>query len=283
MHIEGFFDPSTSSNSYLVFDADRTRCVVVDSVLDYDPRAGRIGTDHADRLIGRVAETGARVEWILETHVHADHLSAAAYLKEKLGGRTAIGKQVTVVQSVFGKLFNAGPGFATDGSQFDHLLADGETITVGSLSITVMHTPGHTPACVSYLFADADEQAVFVGDTLFMPDTGTAGGDAHTLYRSLRRLLALPAATRLYLCHDYPPSERPNSFVSTVGEQRRGNIHVHDGVSEEEFVALRNRRDATLAVPVLLLPAVQVNMRCGMLPEPEGNGTRYLKIPLNTI
>jgi glyoxylase-like metal-dependent hydrolase (beta-lactamase superfamily II) len=178
-------------------------------VLDYDPRAGRIGTDHADRLIGRVAETGARVEWILETHVHADHLSAAAYLKEKLGGRTAIGKQVTVVQSVFGKLFNAGPGFATDGSQFDHLLADGETITVGSLSITVMHTPGHTPACVSYLFADADEQAVFVGDTLFMPDTGTArcdfpGGDAHTLYRSLRRLLALPAATRLYLCHDYP-------------------------------------------------------------------------------
>ena len=288
MHIEAFFDPATSSNTYLVFDADRTRCVVVDSVLDYNPQAGRIGTDNADRLIDRVAETGARVEWILETHVHADHLSAAAYIKEKLGGRTAIGRQVTVVQGVFGTLFNAGPGFATDGSQFDHLLADGETITVGSLSITAMHTPGHTPACVSYLFADGDEQAVFVGDTLFMPDTGTArcdfpGGDAHVLYRSLRRLLALPPQTRLYLCHDYPPGERPNAFVSTVAEQRRSNIHVHDGVGEEEFVDLRRRRDATLAVPALLLPAVQVNMRCGRPPEPEENGTRYLKIPLNAI
>ncbi|MCM8622323.1 MAG: MBL fold metallo-hydrolase, partial [Candidatus Accumulibacter sp.] len=172
MHIEAFFDPATGSNSYLVFDTDRTSCVVVDSVLDYNPQAGRIGTNNADRLISRVAETGACVEWILETHVHADHLSAASYLQEKLGGRTAIGRQVTVVQGVFGRLFNAGSGFATDGSQFDHLLADGETITVGSLSITVMHTPGHTPACVSYLFTEGDEQAVFVGDTLFMPDTG---------------------------------------------------------------------------------------------------------------
>ena len=288
MHIEAFFDPSTGSNSYLVFDAERTRVVVVDSVLDYDPRAGRTSTGNADRLIERVLATGARVEWILETHVHADHLSAAAYIKERLGGRTGIGERVSVVQRFFSELFNAGAGFATDGSQFDHLLADGETITVSSLRITVLHTPGHTPACVSYLFADGDEQVVFVGDTLFMPDTGTArcdfpGGDAHALYRSLRRLLALPPQTRLYLCHDYPPQERANAFFSTVGEQRRSNIHVHDGVGEAEFVDMRRRRDATLAAPVLLLPAVQVNMRCGRLPEPEENGTRYLKIPLNTI
>jgi glyoxylase-like metal-dependent hydrolase (beta-lactamase superfamily II) len=286
--LKAFFDPSTSSNT-TSFSMPTERAASSSTACSTtNPQAGRIGTDNADRLIDRVAETGARVEWILETHVHADHLSAAAYLKEKLGGRTAIGRQVTVVQGVFGKLFNAGPGFATDGSQFDHLLADGETIVVGSLSITAMHTPGHTPACVSYLFADGDEQAVFVGDTLFMPDTGTArcdfpGGDAHVLYRSLRRLLALPPQTRLYLCHDYPPGERPNAFVSTVAEQRRSNIHVHDGVGEEEFVDLRRRRDATLAVPALLLPAVQVNMRCGTLPEPEENGTRYLKIPLNAI
>ncbi|MCM8613011.1 MBL fold metallo-hydrolase [Accumulibacter sp.] len=288
MHIEAFFDPSTSSNSYLVFDGERTRVVIVDSVLDYDPRAGRTSTGNADRLVDRIVETGARVEWILETHVHADHLSAAAYLKERLGGRTGIGERVTVVQRVFAALFNAGAAFASDGSQFDHLFGDGETITVGSLCITVLHTPGHTPACVSYLFTDGDEQAVFVGDTLFMPDTGTArcdfpGGDAHALYASLRRLLALPPQTRLFLCHDYPPGGRPNAFVSTVGEQRQGNIHVHDGVGEDEFVELRQRRDATLAVPVLLLPAVQVNMRCGVLPEPEANGTRYLKIPLNVL
>jgi len=288
MHIEGFFDPSTGSNSYLVFDGDRERVVVVDSVLDYDPRNGRTSTGNADRLIDRIVETGARLEWILETHVHADHLSAAAYLQQRLGGRTGIGEQVTVVQRFFGQLFNAGDGFATDGSQFDHLFVDGETITVGSLRITALHTPGHTPACVSYLFADGEQQAVFVGDTLFMPDTGTArcdfpGGDAHALYRSLCRLLALPPQTRLYLCHDYPPHERPNAFFSSVGEQRRSNIHVHDGVGEEEFVDLRRRRDATLAAPVLLLPAVQVNMRGGTLPEAEANGTRYLKIPLNVL
>jgi glyoxylase-like metal-dependent hydrolase (beta-lactamase superfamily II) len=288
MHIEGFFDPSTNSNSYLVFDGERKRAVVVDSVLDYDPRAGRTSTGNADRLIERVVDTGARVDWILETHVHADHLSAAAHLKERLGGRTGIGERVTVVQRFFAGLFNVGPGFATDGSQFDRLLADGETIAAGSLRITALHTPGHTPACLSYLFSDGDEQVVFVGDTLFMPDIGTArcdfpGGDAHALYASLRRLLALPPQTRLYLCHDYPPGERPNAFFSTVGEQRRGNIHVHDGIGEEEFVDLRRRRDATLAVPVLLLPAVQVNMRCGVLPEPETNGTRYLKIPLNVL
>ncbi|MEF8707136.1 MAG: MBL fold metallo-hydrolase [Candidatus Accumulibacter sp. UW27] len=288
MHIEGFFDPSTGSNSYLVFDGDRARVVVVDSVLDYDPRNGRTSTGNADQLIDRIVETGADLEWILETHVHADHLSAATYLKERLGGRTGIGERVTVVQRFFGQLFNAGGGFATDGSQFDHLLVDGETILVGSLRITALHTPGHTPACVSYLFADGEEQAVFVGDTLFMPDTGTArcdfpGGDAHALYRSLRRLLALPPQTRLYLCHDYPPHERPNAFFSSVGEQRRSNIHVHDGVGEEEFVDLRRRRDATLAAPVLLLPAVQVNMRGGTLPEAEANGTRYLKIPLNVL
>ena len=288
MHIEAFFDPATSSISYLVFDADRRHCVIVDSVLDYDPRSGRTSTGNADQLVRRVVETGARVEWILETHVHADHLSAAAYLQERLGGRTGIGNRVSVVQDFFARLFNVGPGFATDGSQFDRLFTDGETISVGELSIEVWHTPGHTPACVSYLISDGAERAVIVGDTLFMPDTGTArcdfpGGDAHTLHRSLRRLLALPAETRICLCHDYPPDGRPPAFFSSVGEQRSGNIHVHDGIGEEEFVDLRRRRDATLAVPVLLLPAVQVNMRGGRLPGPEANGTRYLKIPLNAI
>ncbi len=288
MHIDSFFDPATSTVSHLVFDPQSRACALIDSVLDYDPKSGRTRTASADRLIARVQELGAQVAWILETHVHADHLSAAAYLKETLGGKTGIGNQIGVVQKVFGQLFNAGEGFATDGRQFDHLFADDETFTLGQLTFRVLHTPGHTPACVSYLVSDGEEQVVFVGDTLFMPDTGTArcdfpGGNAEILYRSVRRLLALPAETRLYLCHDYPPEDRPLGYITTVGAQRAANIHVHDGVSEADFVALRSKRDATLEMPVLILPSVQVNMRAGQFPEPEANGTRYLKIPLNGL
>jgi glyoxylase-like metal-dependent hydrolase (beta-lactamase superfamily II) len=288
MHIDHFFDPATSTISYLIFDPDSKRCALVDSVLDYDPKSGRSKTASADRLVKRVNELGATVDWILETHVHADHLSAAAYLKEKLGGMTGIGNQTPIVQRVFGQLFNAGPAFATDGSQFDRLFADDQTLTMGALSIRVLHTPGHTPACVSYLLADGQEQAAIVGDTLFMPDIGSArcdfpGGDARSLYRSARRLLALPEATKLFLCHDYPPNGRPPSVSTTVGEERSKNIHLHEGISEEQFVAMRSQRDATLEMPVLIMPSVQVNMRGGALPDPEANGIRYLKIPLNAI
>lgn len=288
MHIDAFFDPATSTVSYLVLDPDSKRCALIDSVLDFDPKSGRTRTVSADKLLQRAQDLGATVDWILETHVHADHLSAAAYLKDKTGGRTAIGDRIPLVQSVFGRLFNAGPAFATDGSQFDRLLADGETFSVGQLNIQVLHTPGHTPACVTYLIADDKEQTAFIGDTLFMPDVGSArcdfpGGDARTLYRSIRHLLALPESTRLHLCHDYPPNGRAVAFITTVGEQRSRNIHVHDGISENDFVALRNRRDATLEMPGLLLPAIQVNMRCGAFPEAEDNGVRYLKIPLNAL
>jgi glyoxylase-like metal-dependent hydrolase (beta-lactamase superfamily II) len=235
-----------------------------------------------------VKELGASVQWILETHVHADHLSAAPYLKEKLGGRVAIGSRITTVQDVFGKLFNAGPGFARDGSQFDRLLDDGEAFAIGSLRARAMHTPGHTPACMTYIVSDGEESAAFVGDTLFMPDYGTArcdfpGGDARTLYRSINRVLSLPPDTRLYMCHDYQPNGREVRFVSTVAEEREQNIHVRDGISEEEFTAMRTKRDATLEMPVLILPSVQVNMRAGRLPEPEDNGRRYLKIPINAL
>lgn len=288
MQTEAFFDPATNTFSYLVLDQKSRRCALIDSVLDYDPKSGRTRTTQADRLIARVGQLGATVDWILETHAHADHLSAAAYLKKELGGRTGIGNHITRVQEIFGRVFNTGPAFATDGSQFDHLFADGETFSTGNLSFKVMHTPGHTPACLSYLVSDVEETVVFVGDTLFMPDAGTArcdfpGGDARTLYRSIRRLLELPAHTRLYLCHDYPPNGRDISFATTVGDQRLANIHVQDGVSEDDYVALRTKRDATLEMPVLLLPAIQVNMRCGAFPEPEENGVSYLKIPLNAI
>ena len=288
VQIEAYFDTGTSTVSYLVLGPDSKRCALIDSVLDYDPKSGRTRTSNADRLVARVRELGTTVDWILETHAHADHLSAAAYLKKMLGGQTGIGEQIAQVQAIFGQIFNAGPAFATDGRQFDRLFADGDNFSTGRLNFQVMHTPGHTPACVSYLVSDGEEQAVFVGDTLFMPDTGTArcdfpGGDARTLYRSIRRLLELPEQTRLYLCHDYPPNAREVTYVTTVGDQRRGNIHVRDGLGEDDFVALRTRRDATLEMPVLLLPAIQVNMRCGAFPEPEDNGVRYLKIPLNSL
>ena len=288
MQTEAFFDTGTSTFSYLVLDTASKRCAIIDSVLDYDPKSGRTRTTQADRLIARVRDLGATVDWIIETHAHADHLSAAAYLKAKLGGRTGIGEHITEVQKIFGSIFNAGATFATDGRQFDQLFADGDTFSTGNLTFTVMHTPGHTPACLSYLVSDGEETIAFVGDTLFMPDTGSArcdfpGGDARTLYRSIRRLLELPASTRLYLCHDYPPNGRATTCTTTVGEQHSANIHVRDGIGEDEFVAVRTKRDATLEVPVLLLPAIQVNMRCGAFPEAEDNGVSYLKIPLNAL
>ncbi|SMP80848.1 MBL fold metallo-hydrolase [Noviherbaspirillum suwonense] len=288
MQIEGFFDPGTWTVSYLVIDRETRKCAVVDSVLDYDPKSGRTGTAGADKLLARIAELGLTVQWLLETHVHADHLSAAPYLKRHVGGQVGIGARITAVQQVFGDLFNAGAGFARDGSQFDHLFEDGEQFRIGSLDAYALHTPGHTPACMTYVVTEGAEQAAFVGDTLFMPDYGTArcdfpGGDAKTLYRSINKVLSLPPATRLYMCHDYQPDGRPVQFVSTVADERRQNIHVRDGISEEEFVAMRTRRDATLEMPVLILPSVQVNMRAGHFPEPEENGRRYLKIPVDAL
>jgi glyoxylase-like metal-dependent hydrolase (beta-lactamase superfamily II) len=288
MQVEGFFDPETWTVSYIVLDTDTKQCALIDSVLDYDPKSGRTQTRSADRLIARVRELGASVAWILETHAHADHLTAAPYLKQQLGGQSAIGRHITAVQQVFGKLFNAGTGFARDGSQFDHLFTDDEAFRIGRLEARAMHTPGHTPACMSYVVSDAAETVVFVGDTLFMPDYGTArcdfpGGDARTLFRSINKLLSLPPETRLYMCHDYQPGGREVQFVSTVAEEREKNVHVRNGISEEAFVAMRQARDATLEMPTLILPSVQVNMRAGELPEPEDNGIRYLKIPLNAV
>ena len=288
LYVEGFFDPATSTVTYLLLDRTTQAAAIIDSVLDYDPKSGRTRTASADRVLTRAAELGARIEWILETHVHADHLSAAAYLKEKLGAKVAIGDRIATVQQVFGRLFNAGPAFATDGSQFDRLLADGDTLPLGNLVIEAWQTPGHTPACLTYVVQSDKETVAFVGDTLFMPDYGTArcdfpGGDAAMLYRSIRRILSLPEATSLYMCHDYRPGGREVAYVTSVGEERAANVHIHDGVDEAAFVAMRRARDAQLEAPVLLLPSVQVNMRAGELPPPEENGTRYLKIPLNAI
>jgi glyoxylase-like metal-dependent hydrolase (beta-lactamase superfamily II) len=288
MRIEGFFDQTTWTVSYLVIDAVSRKCAVVDSVLDYDPKSGRTSTGSADLLVARIRELGLTVEWILETHVHADHFTASDYLKETTGGKTAVGSQITQIQNVFGGLFNAGDEFARDGSQFDKLLADDEVLNVGQLEIRAWHTPGHTPACVTYVVSDGSETAALVGDTLFMPDYGTArcdfpGGDPLVLYRSIQRVLSLPDETKLYMCHDYQPGGRDVQFISTVAEERASNIHVGMGITEDEFVAMRTQRDATLDMPVLLLPSVQVNMRAGGLPEPEANGVRYIKIPLNAL
>lgn len=297
MTVEGFFDPATCTISYLLLDPGSGECALIDSVLDYDPKSGRTRTANADQLIARVQALGARVRWLLETHVHADHLSAAPYLKAHVGGEIAIGRHVTRVQHVFGKLFNAGAAFAHDGSQFDRLLDDGDALALGALTIRAMHTPGHTPACMTYVVTDAraaheangaHEAAAFVGDTLFMPDYGTArcdfpGGDARTLYRSIRKVLSLPPGTRLYMCHDYQPNGRAMQYVSTVADELSENVHIREGVTEDDFVAMRTARDATLDMPVLMLPSVQVNMRAGRLPEPEDNGVRYLKIPLDAI
>ncbi|MCK9534875.1 MAG: MBL fold metallo-hydrolase [Pseudomonas sp.] len=280
-----FFDPATYTYSYVVRDPASQSCVIIDSVLDYDPASGRTSTASAEKIVSFVREQQLTVDWLLETHVHADHLSAAPYLKQQLGGQLAIGTYITTVQKVFGQIFNVEQQFAADGSQFDRLLQDGDTLTFGALSVQVMHTPGHTPACLSYLIGNA----VFVGDTLFMPDYGTArcdfpGGDARTLYASIQRLFQLPDNTRMFMCHDYKaPGREEYCNETTVAAERQHNIHVHQGVSVDEFVAMRSARDATLAMPTLILPSVQVNMRAGELPPAESNGVSYLKIPLNAL
>jgi glyoxylase-like metal-dependent hydrolase (beta-lactamase superfamily II) len=282
--VHGIFDPATWTVTYVVYEKEGAACTIIDPVLNYDPKSGRTRTDSADKLIEFVKENKLQVEWILETHAHADHITAAAYLKQKLGGKTAIGDHIPAVQKVFKDIFNLEPDFATDGSQFDHLLKEDEEFHFGALSGTTLFVPGHTPACVAYKIGDA----VFVGDTMFMPDVGTArcdfpGGDPKVLYGSVKKLLSLPDSTRLFMCHDYPPNDRPISFETTVAEQRKKNIHVHDGISEEEFVKMRTQRDATLEMPVLILPSVQVNIRAGEMPPAEANGIAYLKIPVNAL
>ena len=282
--VHGMFDPATWTVTYIVDNGPNSEAAIIDPVLDYDPKSGRTQHASADKVIDYVRAHNLRVQWILETHAHADHLSAAPYLRAQLGGQIGIGGNITTVQKVFKDVFNLEPGFKQDGSQFDHLFKEGEAIPLGALSGEVMFVPGHTPACAAYRFGDA----VFVGDTLFMPDVGTArcdfpGGDARTLYASTRKLLSLPPQTRLFMCHDYPPTDRAVAFETTVAEQRACNIHVHDGVSEDEFVAMRTKRDATLEMPTLILPSVQVNIRAGELPPKEDNGVAYLKIPLNAL
>jgi glyoxylase-like metal-dependent hydrolase (beta-lactamase superfamily II) len=282
--VEGLFDPATWTVTYVVHNGPGSACAIIDSVLDYDPKSGRTRTASADKVIEFVKSHQLTVEWILETHAHADHLSAAPYLKQHLGGQIAIGDQITRVQKVFKGLFNLEPEFKLDGSQFDVLLKDDDSLQIGALTAKVLAVPGHTPACVAYQVGDA----VFVGDTLFMPDVGTArcdfpGGDAKNLYASTRKLLSLPPQTRLFMCHDYPPNDRPIAFETTVAEQRAKNIHVHDGVSEAQFVDMRTKRDATLEMPVLILPAVQINIRAGAMPPKEANGTAYVKIPINAL
>jgi glyoxylase-like metal-dependent hydrolase (beta-lactamase superfamily II) len=282
--VNGFFDRATWTVTYVVHHGAGTSCAIIDSVLGYDPKSGRTSTAAAEKIIDYVKENHLQVQWILETHAHADHLSAAQYLKKHLGGKVAIGDRITTVQNVFKEIFNLEPEFKQDGSQFDHLLAEDEEFNVGELNGKVLFVPGHTPACVAYQFGDA----VFVGDTMFMPDVGTArcdfpGGNAHTLFASVRKILSLPKNTRLFMCHDYPPNDREVAFETTVGEQSAKNIHVHEGVTEAQFVEMRTRRDATLDMPVLILPSVQINIRAGQLPPKESNGVAYVKIPLNVL
>ena len=283
--VKGFFDEPTFTASYVVHDPITKSAAIIDSVLDFDQPSGRTTTASADAMIAYVRAESLTVEWLLETHAHADHLSAAPYLKEKLGGKIAIGKEILTVQGVFGEIFNESGAFARDGSQFDHLFEDGDTFTIGDMPAIVLHVPGHTPADLAYVIGDA----AFVGDTMFMPDYGTAradfpGGDARRLYRSIRRLMQLPDSTRAFLCHDYKAPDRDTyAWETTIGAERTGNIHVHEGINEDAFVKMRTQRDKTLAMPRLILPSIQVNMRAGNLPEPEENGTRYLKLPLNIL
>ena len=279
-----FFDPDTWTVTYVLADTTSGRAAIIDPVLDYDFKSGRTSTTSADKVIAHVAAQGLHIDWILETHAHADHLSGAHYIRNRVGGRIAIGENIRTVQSTFKTIFNLERTFLPDGSQFDHLFKDGETFMIGNAQATAMWVPGHTPADMAYLIGDS----VFVGDTLFMPDVGTAradfpGGDAHKLYQSIRKLLALPPQTRVFVCHDYPPESRLPAWESTVAEQREKNIHVHDGVSEAAFVAMRSARDATLGMPTLILPAIQVNVRAGDMPPPESNGVVYLKIPVNAL
>ena len=284
--VHSFFHQDSNTICHVVREPEGRRCAIIDAVLDYDQAAGRTHTEFADQVAAFVREHDLAVEWILETHAHADHLSAAPYLRQQLGGRIGIGAHITDVQRLFKDLFNLEKTFNTDGSQFDHLFEEGERFAIGALEGHVLYTPGHTPACITYVIGDA----AFVGDTLFMPDAGTAradfpGGDAHQLFRSTRRILhELPDETRLFMCHDYKaPGRDKYRWETTVGEERRHNIHVREGRSEDEFVAMRTARDKTLGMPRLILPSIQVNMRAGHLPEPESNGTRYLKLPLNLL
>jgi glyoxylase-like metal-dependent hydrolase (beta-lactamase superfamily II) len=285
MNVHEFFHEDTYTYTYVVSDPATKKAAIIDSVLDYDAAAGRTSTESVDQLIAYIREQSLEVEWLLETHIHADHLSAAPYLKENVGGRIAIGEYITTVQDVFGDLFNAESGFLRDGSQFDQIFKDGESFNIGELNARVIHTPGHTPACLSYVIEDA----VFVGDTLFMPDYGTArcdfpGGDAATLYRSIQKLFELPDETVVYLCHDYKAEGRDYfEFKTTIKQQREHNIHVGGGISEEDFVKMRTARDATLGMPKLILPSVQLNMRAGEFPPAEDNGTTYFKIPINKL
>lgn len=283
--VKSFFDEPTNTVSYVVHDPATREAAVIDTVLDYEAAAGRTSHGSADAIIAYVTAEKLSVTWLLETHAHADHLSAAPYLKEKLGGALAIGREIIHVQNVFGKIFNAGTEFACDGAEFDRLFEDGDRFTIGGIEAMALHVPGHTPADLAYVIGDA----VFTGDTLFMPDYGTAradfpGGDSRQLFRSIRRLMLLPEATRLFLCHDYKAAGRDSfAWETTIRAQRTGNVHVHDGVSEDDFVAMRDARDATLSMPKLILPSIQVNIRGGHLPEPESNGTRYMKIPLDVL
>jgi glyoxylase-like metal-dependent hydrolase (beta-lactamase superfamily II) len=283
--VEAFFDEATFTASYVVHDPATRGAAIIDSVLDFDQASGRTSYESADRIVAFVAQQGLEVLWLLETHAHADHLSAAPYLQEKLGGRHAIGAEIVTVQRVFGRIFNEGTRFARDGSQFDRLLRDGDTLTIGEIPLIALHVPGHTPADMAYVVGDA----VFTGDTLFMPDYGSAradfpGGDPRQLFRSIRRLMALPDRSRVFLCHDYmAPNREHFAWETTMLAERTGNVHVHEGVAEDDFVAMRIARDATLAMPRLILPSIQVNMRGGRMPEPEENGVSYLKLPLNRL
>jgi len=282
--VRAFFDPATWTLTYVVKDPKSASCAIIDSVLDYDAASGRTKTDSADQVIRIVESEGLSVQWIVETHVHADHLSAAPYLHNQLGGKIGIGTHITDVQTIFGNLFNTEPEFRRDGSQFDVLFEDGDTFSIGGLTATAMHTPGHTPACMTYHVGDA----LFVGDTLFMPDFGTArcdfpGGDPRILYQSIQRLLALPPETRMFMCHDYMPNGRKLKYQTTVAEQKVANLDVHDGISEDEFVDMRTAKDKTLNMPELIFPSVQINMRAGELPPAEDNGVRYLKIPIDAV
>lgn len=282
--IKDFFDPETWTFTYVVYEGDGSPCVIIDSVLNYDPKSGRTTTRSADEVIGFVKSHQLQVSWILETHAHADHLTAAPYLQNHLGGKLVIGDHITSVQTVFKGVFNLDDRFQADGTQFDHLLKEGESLAFGSLSLRALFVPGHTPACMAYEIGDA----IFVGDTLFMPDVGSArcdfpGGDAKTLYRSIQKILSYPGQTKLYMCHDYPPTDRPAVCMTTVADEKANNIHVHDGITESQFVEMRTARDKTLEMPVLILPSIQVNIRAGHFPEPESNGIAYLKIPLNAL
>jgi glyoxylase-like metal-dependent hydrolase (beta-lactamase superfamily II) len=282
--VTGFFDRDTSTISYVVKDPASSACAIIDAVMDFDYASGRISTMSADRLIEHITSRILELEWLIETHAHADHLSGAPYIQQKLGGKIGIGEHIRTVQDVFGKVFNEGTEFQRDGSQFDQLFRDGDTYNIGSMTVHVMHTPGHTPACTTHLVGDA----AFVGDTLFMPDGGTAradfpGGDARILYLSIKRVLALPPETRLFMCHDYGPGGRDIAYETTVAKERSDNIHVRDGVTEDEFVALRTTRDKTLPQPKLIIPSLQVNMRAGHLPPPDKSGRQFLKVPINGL